>query len=223
MMTVSANDPRKYEARLRRGRRLWNVLAGMTPGFGERLNDPVRTIALRELDLRPGDAVLDIGCGAGSFFPGLRDAIGPEGRVVGIDNSPGMLRRARDLVAAKGWNNVTVLAADAGRDRLGDNEFDAAVALSSLSATADVRAAVGNAFAALRPGGRLFVFDIRLVPTSGSRLLVRALHHAYRALAGATGEDVLAELRTTFPSVEVLHGSRELIVLAIGEKPASPP
>src|SRR5262245_55061821 len=98
MMTVSANEQRKYEARLRRGRRLWNVLAGMTPGFGERLNDPVRTIALRELDLRLGDAVLDVGCGAGSFFPSLRDAIGPEGRVVGIDNSPGMLRRARDLV-----------------------------------------------------------------------------------------------------------------------------
>ena len=44
-----------------------------------------------------------------------------------------------------------------------------------------------------------------------------------KALAGATGEDVLAELRLTFPSVEVLRGSRELIVLAIAEKPASPP
>jgi len=222
MMTVSANEQHKYDARLRRGRRLWNVRAGMTPGFGERLNDPVRSIALRELHLRPGDAVLDIGCGAGSFFPSLREAVGQGGRVVGIDHSPGMLRRARDLVAAKGWDNVTVLAADAGRDRLGDHEFDAAVAVSSFSATADVRAAVGNAFAALRPGGRLFVFDIRLVPTPGARLLVRALHLAYRALAGATGEDVLAELRRTFPSVEVLREARELIVLAIAEKPASP-
>jgi SAM-dependent methyltransferase len=222
MMTVSAEEQRQYDARLRRGRRLWNLLAGITPGFGERLNDPVRSIALRELHLRPGDAVLDIGCGAGSFFPGLREAVGPDGRVVGIDNSPGMLRRARNLVAAKGWDNVTVLAADAGRDRLGDNDFDAAVAVSSLSATADVRAAASNAFAALRPGGRLFVFDIRLVPTSGARLLVRALHLMYRALAGATGEDVLAELRLTFGSVEVLRGSRELIVVAIAEKPSSP-
>jgi ubiquinone/menaquinone biosynthesis C-methylase UbiE len=194
-------------------------MAAAPRGVFERPTDPVRSIAFEQLKLKPGETVLDVGCGVGSIFSGLREAVGPTGRVVGVDNSPKMRRRARRLIDVNGWGNVEVVAGDAARDPLGHNEFGAAVAISSLSAMPDVRAAVGNTFAALRPGGRLFVFDIRIVPDKGARLLVRVLHRVYRALAGATGEDVLAELHRIFPSVEVLPGSSAMIVIAMAEKP----
>ena len=47
---------------------------------------------------------------------------------------------------------------------------------------------------------------------------VKALAAVYRTLAGATGEDVLAELQRTFDAVQVLPGSSEMIVLAIADK-----
>jgi hypothetical protein len=55
--------------------------------------------------------------------------------------------------------------------------------------------------AALRPGGRLFVADVRLVPGGRAAPLIRLLRGTYRRLAGATGEDVLPHLLDTFGSV----------------------
>ncbi|MGV3629190.1 MAG: class I SAM-dependent methyltransferase [Betaproteobacteria bacterium] len=73
-----------------------------------------RTMALRRrtiarLGLRPGDVVLDTGCGTGLSFPLLLDAVGTSGRVIGVESSADMLVLARERAAAAGWNNVTLL------------------------------------------------------------------------------------------------------------------
>ncbi|MGW4214136.1 methyltransferase domain-containing protein [Lentzea sp. NPDC004789] len=76
------------------------------------------------------------------------------------------------------WPNVEVRRADAGDADHEAGEFDAAVTLGAFSAMTDVPAATANAAEALKPGGRLFVFDVRLArktrgscgrPTAGSR------------------------------------------------------
>jgi arsenite methyltransferase len=77
-----------------------------------------RTMALRrltitKLELRPGDCVLDVGCGTGLSFPMLLDGIGPQGKVIGIEQSPDMLALARQRIAAAGWTNVKVIEAAA--------------------------------------------------------------------------------------------------------------
>jgi demethylmenaquinone methyltransferase/2-methoxy-6-polyprenyl-1,4-benzoquinol methylase len=66
-----------------------------------------RTIA--KLDLRRGDRVLDVACGTGLSFSLLREAVGPEGEVVGIEVSPEMINLARQRVTEAGWQNVTLL------------------------------------------------------------------------------------------------------------------
>lgn len=53
--------------------------------------------------LRPGDRVLDAATGTGFAALAAARVVGPEGRVVGVDISPGMLRQARAAVAAAGW------------------------------------------------------------------------------------------------------------------------
>jgi ubiquinone/menaquinone biosynthesis C-methylase UbiE len=75
--------------------------------------EPYRHRAVSELRLLPGDVVLDVGCGTGMSFPPIQAAIGPEGRLVGIEPSPEMLCRARERVRTVGWTNVTLLEASA--------------------------------------------------------------------------------------------------------------
>lgn len=78
------------------------------------------------LYLQRGDIVLDVGCGTGLNFAPIEDAIGPEGRIVGIDLSPEMLAQARERTAAQGWQNVT-LVESAIEDAAVPSEFDAAL------------------------------------------------------------------------------------------------
>ena len=46
--------------------------------------DPVRTASFEHLDLKPGESVLDLGCGTGISFERLHGDIGPEGRIIGL-------------------------------------------------------------------------------------------------------------------------------------------
>ena len=72
-----------------------------------------RRIGIAQLDLAPGDTVVDIGCGTGLNFALIQEAITPTGRIVGVDASGDMLAQARRRVDRRGWDNVRLLRADA--------------------------------------------------------------------------------------------------------------
>jgi len=72
-----------------------------------------RVAGVDALALQPGDRVIDIGCGTGLSLPLLRRAVGPAGRVVGLDASPTMLRQASRRVQRGGWDNVDLVRGDA--------------------------------------------------------------------------------------------------------------
>lgn len=65
------------------------------------------------LALPPGATVVDVGCGTGLNFASTLAAIGPAGRIIGIDASSGMLAAALRRVQVAGWDNVTLVAGDA--------------------------------------------------------------------------------------------------------------
>ena len=91
-----------------RGARWYDAfVAAVTLGMQARL----RTRLVNELDPRPGDVVLDLACGTGLNFPALERAVGPAGRIIGVDLSADMLTKAGSRVARSGWNNVAVCAA----------------------------------------------------------------------------------------------------------------
>ena len=70
---------------------------------------PARLKTIGRLRLEPGDVVLDVGCGTGLSFEPLVSAIGPRGRVVGVELSPEMLVQARQRCERKGWRRVTLI------------------------------------------------------------------------------------------------------------------
>lgn len=87
---------------------LYDVIANYTPGIGT-----ARSSVVDALDLSPGDTVVEMGCGTGANLPYLRDRVGADGRVIGLDITPGMLSRAQTLVDREGWDNVHLVRADA--------------------------------------------------------------------------------------------------------------
>jgi demethylmenaquinone methyltransferase/2-methoxy-6-polyprenyl-1,4-benzoquinol methylase len=133
--------------------------------------DAYRQQALAGLDARPGDTVLDVGCGPGVNFAALRERVGPAGRVVGVDYSRGMVERARRRVDREGWSNVHVVRADASRLPLPAGSVDRAYATLSLSAMPDLPAVLDGVAEVLAPGGRLAVFDTRPFQTGLRRAL----------------------------------------------------
>ena len=113
----------------------------------------IRAEAVERSALGPGQVVLDLACGTGLSFCFLERAIGPQGRIVGVDLSSDMLARARERVAGQGWQNVTLIEANAEEIDLGRGSVDAVLCFYAQDVMNSPRA-VGRAADALRPGGR---------------------------------------------------------------------
>jgi transcription antitermination factor NusB len=115
--------------------------------------------ARRALSARPGERVLDLGCGPGLSAVALGAAVGPQGWVAAVDVVPQMAAAAQRRLTAADVHGVAVAADVASADLVavaGEGElFDAAHSRFGLMFFPDPKAAFANIFRALRPGGRL--------------------------------------------------------------------
>jgi ubiquinone/menaquinone biosynthesis C-methylase UbiE len=117
-----------------------------------------RELVRAALGARPGDRILDVGCGPGFYVIELLEAVGREGSVVGLDISADMLAVAAKR--AEGHSNVKFHEADATSLPVPDASFDRAVCVQVLEYVGDVPTALGEMHRALRPGGRVVVWDV---------------------------------------------------------------
>jgi SAM-dependent methyltransferase len=105
--------------------------------------------------LRPGEHVLDLGTGTGAVAVAAAQAVGPAGRVLGVDISPQMLALAERRVTAADLGNVHLRAGRAEEIPADDEAFDVLVASLSLMYVIDREAGARECARVLRPGGRL--------------------------------------------------------------------
>ena len=72
-----------------------------------------RRMAIKALDPKPGNTIVEIGCGTGMNFPLLQAKVGPTGKIIGVDISEAMLELAKKRVDDAGWKNVDLVLASA--------------------------------------------------------------------------------------------------------------
>jgi ubiquinone/menaquinone biosynthesis C-methylase UbiE len=117
-----------------------------------------RRLVREAVGARAGERILDVGCGPGFYVAELLAEVGPSGLVVGIDGSAQMLGAAAQRV--EGHGNVAFHEADATRLPVEAASFDAALCVQVLEYVEDADASLAEMHRALRPGGRVVVWDV---------------------------------------------------------------
>jgi SAM-dependent methyltransferase len=121
----------------------------------EALIGPFGQAMLDAAQLRPGERVLDVGCGFGTSTLEAAERVAPSGRVVGVDISAAMLQPARQRIASAGVDNIELLNADAQAYDFEAASFDVVISRFGMMFFEDPQAAFANLARALRAGGRL--------------------------------------------------------------------
>ncbi len=108
-------------------------------------------------------------CGTGLNFQLLEEAIGADGRIVGVDLTDAMLAQARQRIETNGWSNVRLVQADAAEFEF-PAQVDAIVSTYALSQVPECGEVIAHGAAALSPGGRWVVLDLKLPDRAPRRL-----------------------------------------------------
>jgi len=143
----------------------------MTAPFGRKVVDVLAP--------RPGERLLDIGCGSGGSTLELARLVGPGGQVLGVDVSAPMLGLARRRAAEAGLDNVRFVEADAQTARIEPGGYDGLFSRFGVMFFDDPVGAFTNLHGALQPGGRLAFVCWRAMAENGwaTVALAAALPH----------------------------------------------
>ena len=116
---------------------------------------PIGAALLKHADFKPGERVLDIGCGGGGTTISIGQAVAPSGEVVGIDISPDLTTASTKRASETGVSNIRFLCADAASVQLPDAPFDRLFSRFGSMFFAEPHKAFANLHSLLRPGARI--------------------------------------------------------------------
>jgi SAM-dependent methyltransferase len=144
--------------------------------------------------LRPGETVVDLGCGGGLDVLLAATRIGPTGKAIGIDMTPEMVERARHNAARQGAANAQFCLATIDHLPLPDASVDCIISNCVINLAPDKRAVFREMFRVLKPGGRVAVSDIALK----------------RPLPPEIGQDIMAYVGCIAGAVRIEEYERDL-------------
>ena len=179
-------------------------LAALTSGAAAASAGCGNPVALA--DVKQGETVLDLGSGGGIDCLLAARRVGPAGRVIGVDMTPDMIALARRNAAEVKATNVEFRLAEMEKMPVDSASVDLVISNCVINLSPDKDAVFGEAYRALRPGGRVLISDI--VTTGEIPAEVRAsLDEWSHCIAGALPKDeYLAKMRAAgFRDVTVLQ------------------
>jgi SAM-dependent methyltransferase len=161
--------------------------------------------------LRPGEVVVDLGCGGGLDVLLAARLVGPTGKAIGIDMTPEMIERARRGARMAGVLNAEFYLARLEQLPLPDASVDCLISNCVINLAPDKGAVFSEMYRVLKPGGRVAVSDIAL-----KQPLPEELRASVAALVGCIAgairiEEYVALLRAAgFAAVEVIDAKKDL-------------
>ncbi len=137
----------------------YNKLEGYNPDADMGLGCGIPTEFAR---IKEGDTVLDLGSGAGNDCFVARALVGQSGRVIGLDMTESMIKKARENAARLGYENIEFVLGDIENMPLENNTADVVISNCVLNLVPDKAKAFGEIFRVLKPGAHLSVSDVVL-------------------------------------------------------------
>lgn len=161
------------------------------------------------VDAKIGESVLDLGCGVGLDLYHYAVAVGPTGKVYGLDLSEAMLAKAQENLRHAGIKNVAFLRASAARIPLPDASVDLVTANGIFNLSPDKDAVMREVARVLKPGGRTVFAEIIAADELPGDIR-RDLNDWFRCIGGALTKETLFERlrRASLPSPQVLWSGR---------------
>jgi arsenite methyltransferase len=144
--------------------------------------------------LRPGETVVDLGCGGGLDVLLAATRVGPTGKAIGIDMTPEMIERARHNAARQGAANAEFHLGTIDQLPLAGASVDCIISNCVINLAPDKRAVFREMFRVLKPGGRVAVSDIALK----------------RPLPPEIGQDIMAYVGCIAGAVRIEEYERDL-------------
>jgi len=133
---------------------------------------PLRVRAIASLDVRPGDRVLELGCGTGTSFPLLVRHLEPAGHLIGVDRSAAMLAYANQKRIRAGWHQVSLVQGDAEELAVMTEMVDAVLIFYANDIITSAQAIEGLV-QTLRPGGQCVIAGVKLARPPWGAILNR--------------------------------------------------
>jgi S-adenosylmethionine-diacylgycerolhomoserine-N-methlytransferase len=118
-----------------------------------------RDMLIDQIDIRPGDRVVEVGCGTGRNIEAIQRRLQGSGELIGIDCSTSMLEKAAERIRERGWTNVKLIDADYGKEPITRGTADVVLFSYSLSMIPDWKLALACAQSELWSGGHIGVVD----------------------------------------------------------------
>jgi len=156
-------------------------------------------------NIKSGNTVLDLGSGAGNDVFVARAIVGIEGKVIGIDFTEEMIKKANENKAKVGFTNIEFRKGDIENMPVDDNSVDVVISNCVINLVPDKRKAFSEIYRVLKPGGHFCISDM-VVNGSMSSELREDLSLYAGCIAGALSQDeymqILKEVGFTNPEIK---------------------
>jgi ubiquinone/menaquinone biosynthesis C-methylase UbiE len=177
--------------------------------------------------LKTGDKVLVFCCGSGLDFPYIIEKIGDKGKIVGIDFSSEMLKKAKKKILTNNWKNIELIEADVTTFQNNvHNSFDVGICTLGLSIIPDYKTAFYNLHSSVKADGEIIIGDMQLATGKYSIFNTLTIFLAKRFGGTFEGHQNSSELYSIMKKELIDLRRKEFFLksyyICIGKKPISP-